>query len=80
MPLMEKNVNNRQWLINRLKAEVVGPDPASGNDVIEINDAGDISLTKDQFYHPKKQQMVMKYSGRMLLLNGMGQEFFSLAG
>jgi len=52
---LQKNLRNRKWLLNRLRAEIVGPDPAMAKDnLIELDEKTEI-LTKEQFYSPKRQ-------------------------
>lgn len=36
MGLLEKNLKNRAWLIERLKAEIIGPDPTQASDALAI--------------------------------------------
>ena len=52
---LEENVTNRQWLVARLRAEVVGPDP-SGEPVITVG-AGKLPRCNwQEFRTPRKQQ------------------------
>ena len=49
-----ENLENRDWLAERLRAEVVGPDPAGEPIALEVNGQEKV-LTWAQLYAPKKQ-------------------------
>jgi hypothetical protein len=49
-----ENLHNRDWLAARLRAEVVGPDPAGEPISFEI-DGKDRVFTREQLWSPKKQ-------------------------
>jgi hypothetical protein len=49
-----ENLENRDWLAERLRAEVVGPDPAGDPIEFETNGQEKV-LSWDQLYAPKKQ-------------------------
>lgn len=51
---IERNLQNREWLVARLRAEIIGPDPAG--DPIEIGRNGDTTLTWEVFRKPKRQR------------------------
>lgn len=53
MPL-EENLKNRKWLLERLRAEVVGPDPA-GDPVLPLDPGGLPRMTWVDFRKPKRQ-------------------------
>ncbi|MBK6973912.1 MAG: helicase [Sterolibacteriaceae bacterium] len=54
MPLTE-NLANRNWLTSRLRAEIVGPDPAGEpREIVPGGDAGKFSW--EEFRKPKKQK------------------------
>ena len=55
MSEQEKNVNNRSWLVARLRAEVVGPDP-SGDPIVPIGLAKLPECTWAEFRKPRKQE------------------------
>lgn len=52
---LEENITNRQWLVARLRAEVVGPDP-SGEPVVPVGASKLSGCTWLEFRTPKKQQ------------------------
>lgn len=52
---LEVNVTNRQWLVARLRAEVVGPDP-SGEPVVPVGASKLPECTWQEFRTPRKQQ------------------------
>ena len=49
-PILETNLKNRRWLIERLRAEVIGPDPV-GDPVIDPDCEG-LCMTWEQWRHP----------------------------
>lgn len=51
---LEENLANRKWLLSRLRAEVVGPDPA-GDPVMPLDPGNLPRMTWDEFRKPKKQ-------------------------
>ena len=53
MAILERNLQNREWLIDRLRAEIVGPDPSG--EPINIREKDTIFFTWDQFRKPKVQ-------------------------
>ena len=53
MPL-EENLKNRKWLLERLRAEVVGPDPA-GEAVLPVDTSDYPKMTWADFRKPKRQ-------------------------
>lgn len=53
MPL-DENLKNRKWLLVRLRAEVVGPDPA-GEPVLPLDPSGLPKMTWVDFRKPKRQ-------------------------
>lgn len=53
---LAENLKNRAWLLDKLKAEIVGPDPAEKGIVLDIDGAETISLTKEEFWSAKKQK------------------------
>lgn len=53
MPL-EENLKNRKWLLERLRAEVVGPDPA-GEPVLSLDTSGIPKMSWEEFRKPKCQ-------------------------
>ena len=53
MPL-EENLKNRKWLLERLRAEVVGPDPA-GEPILPLDTSGYPRMTWVDFRKPKRQ-------------------------
>jgi len=53
MATLNRNLNNRDWLKERLRAEIVGPDPSgTPQEIIEDNPA---LLTWEDFRKPKRQ-------------------------
>lgn len=52
---LEENVTNRQWLVARLRAEVVGPDP-SGEPVVPEGASKLPECTWQEFRTPRKQK------------------------
>lgn len=57
MPFSEKltnNLANRKWLVSRLRAEIVGPDPVSGDQDVRLG-AEQKSFSWEDFRKPKKQ-------------------------
>jgi len=55
MSELQKNLHNRKWLLDRLSAEIVGPDPAEDKDkLIELDEKTE-TLSMEQFYSPKRQ-------------------------
>lgn len=57
MPLSEKlaaNLSNRKWLVSRLRAEIVGPDPAGPGSDIRVGGAPK-TFTWDEFRRPRRQ-------------------------
>lgn len=53
---LDNNLNNRAWLLDKLKAEIVGPDPAENGIDLDIENAETVNLTKEEFYSAKKQK------------------------
>lgn len=57
MSLSEKlaiNLSNRRWLVSKLRAEIVGPDPVTKAEIFETS--GDVKkLSWEDFRKPKKQ-------------------------
>ncbi|WP_434111468.1 helicase-related protein [Methylocaldum sp. GT1TLB] len=53
---LTENLANRTWLLERLRAEVVGPDPVK-NPEIRLDPANLCKLTKDDFYKKRKSQI-----------------------
>tara|TARA_Y100001933_G_C19013991_1_gene570460 strand:+ start:7771 stop:11439 length:3669 start_codon:yes stop_codon:yes gene_type:complete len=51
---LEDHVNNREWLMGRIRAEVVGPDP-SGDAIIPVGVATLPDCTWPEFRKPRKQ-------------------------
>lgn len=54
MAKLQRNLQNRDWLLNRLRAEVVGPDPSG--DVFELKADGIKFLTWEEYGKPKHQK------------------------
>jgi hypothetical protein len=54
MPL-DENLANRSWLVKRLRAEVVGPDPVERPEVL-LEPGSVRKLTKEEFYRKRKAQ------------------------
>lgn len=54
MAELERNLENRSWLVDRLRAEIVGPDH-SGN-AIDIVEDGTAFLTWEEYRRPKRQK------------------------
>jgi hypothetical protein len=54
MARLERNLKNREWLLERLRAEVIGPDPAG--DPLVIEKKNDLIMTWEEFRKPKRQQ------------------------
>lgn len=52
---LDVNLKNRKWLMDRLKAEIVGPDAPDKSRAIEIDRARTGEYTWDQFRKPKIQ-------------------------
>ncbi len=52
---LQGNVTNRQWLVARLRAEVIGPDP-SGEPVVPVGASKLPGCTWQEFRTPRKQQ------------------------
>lgn len=53
MATRDRNVENRSWLKDRLRAEVVGPDPSG--EPVDISVDGTTFLTWKEFNRPKMQ-------------------------
>lgn len=53
MANLERNLENRKWLVERLKAEIIGPDPAG--DPVDIKDESSVFFTWEDFRKPKRQ-------------------------
>lgn len=53
MPL-EENLKNRKWLLERMRAEVVGPDPA-GESVLPLDTSAVAKMTWEEFRKPRRQ-------------------------
>lgn len=51
---LQENLANRKWLLERLRAEVVGPDPA-GDSVLPLETSAVSRMTWDEFRKPKRQ-------------------------
>lgn len=54
MANVERNLQNRGWLLERLRAEIIGPDPSG--DAMELTCDGSDFLTWEEFRRPKRQQ------------------------
>lgn len=54
MANLEDNLRHRQWLLERLRAEIVGPDPSGGAEEIFSLEEPPL-LTWEQFRRPRKQ-------------------------
>lgn len=54
MATQERNLQNRDWLIDRLRAEVVGPDPSGVE--LELPASDKLFMTWEQFGRPKRQR------------------------
>jgi hypothetical protein len=50
---LERNLENRRWLVERLKAEIIGPDPSG--EFAATNEDGSQILTWEEFRKPKRQ-------------------------
>jgi hypothetical protein len=55
MSELKINIQNRKWLLDRLHAEIIGPDPALANEGVLELDEKCATLTLEQFYAPKRQ-------------------------
>jgi hypothetical protein len=58
MSLSEKlaaNLSNRKWLVSRLRAEIVGPDPSGPESDIRVGGAQK-TFTWDEFRKPRRQE------------------------
>src|SRR4051794_26331472 len=53
MTSLSRNLKNRKWLIDRVYAEIVGPDAAGA--ALPIPDSGRLSMTWEEFRKPKRQ-------------------------
>ena len=53
---LERNLENRTWLLEKLKAEIVGPDPAQNGLVLDLDCSEAINLTQKDFYSAKRQK------------------------
>jgi hypothetical protein len=51
---LSDNLNNRKWLVSRLRAEIVGPDPADNGQIFGLGDSIK-AIPWDEFRLPKKQ-------------------------
>jgi ATP:corrinoid adenosyltransferase len=60
---LQENMRNRAWLVARVRAEVVGPDP-SGEPVVPPYMEKLPDCSWPEFRAPRKQQTVRKFSGR----------------
>jgi len=54
MASLERNLNNREWLLKRLRAEIIGPDPAGDPVIVDKSKAK--LMTWEEFRKPKRQQ------------------------
>ncbi len=54
MPL-DRNLQTREWLLKKLYAEIVGPDPAKDGVVLQFNDSGVANVEKEHLYKAKRQ-------------------------
>ena len=54
MACLERNIENRDWLIDRLRCEIVGPDPSG--EAIETDELQERFFTWDEFRRPKMQK------------------------
>lgn len=52
---LEEHISNREWLVGRIRAEVVGPDP-SGEAIVPTSVAKLPDCTWPEFQKPRKQQ------------------------
>jgi len=52
---LEENVTNREWLVGRLRAEVVGPDP-TGEPIVPVGASKLPECSWQEFRTPRKQQ------------------------
>lgn len=50
---LEQNLQNRNWLMERLRAEIIGPDPSG--DTVDIREDGTSFFTWEDFWKPKRQ-------------------------
>jgi len=51
---LEENLKNRKWLLERMRAEVVGPDPV-GDKVLPLDTSAVSKMTWKEFRKPKRQ-------------------------
>ncbi len=54
MANLQRNLQNRTWLLERLRAEVIGPDPSG--EPFELNADGTTFLTWEEYRKPKRQK------------------------
>ena len=50
---LERNLQNRRWLVERLRAEIVGPDPSG--DPVDVRKDGLTVATWEEFRRPRRQ-------------------------
>lgn len=53
MSSLERNLHNRKWLVEKLRAEIIGPDPSG--QPININKDGTTTFSWSDWWLPKKQ-------------------------
>jgi hypothetical protein len=57
MTELETNLHNRNWLVERLRAEIIGPDAPSADIAITLDDAAELNFeTWTEFRKPKLQR------------------------
>jgi len=87
---LEENIKNRRWMLERIRAEVVGPDPVDDPEVI-IGLNGPSKLTKNEYYKKKKRQSngeevvwqdppIKRYGAGILYPSGVSTEESTTSG
>ena len=79
MASLDRNLHNRAWLVDRLRSEVIGPDPAGTP--VSINATGVSLFSWEQFRRPKRQMNgeeilwqdspIKRYGAGILFPNGV---------
>jgi len=54
MANLQNNLQNRDWLLERLRAEIIGPDPSG--ETFELNADGIAILSWEEYWKPKRQK------------------------
>lgn len=55
MSAKDENLKNREWLKNRIKSEIIGPDSFSKENAVIIDPSENILIDKETLYKPKVQ-------------------------